>query len=85
VSDHVTTAVIRYHTLLSCLGKVFTGVLCNRIDQWVKENDRVSDAQFGFKKGYSTIDAMFILHNLIIKYANDKKNCFVLLLIKKNV
>jgi hypothetical protein len=63
-------------TLLSCLGKVFTGVLCQRIEQWVVHNDKVSDAQFGFKKGYSTTDAMFILHNLIVKYVGEKRKLY---------
>jgi hypothetical protein len=31
----------------------------------VEDNSLLSDAQFGFRKGRSTIDAIFVLHNLI--------------------
>ena len=55
-------------TLLSCVSKVFTSILCKRvhgITNWDTENFVFSEAQFGFRPGYSTIDAIFTLSSLI--------------------
>lgn len=52
-------------TLLSNLGKLFTGVLTARVEKWFESYNILSDAQFGFRKGHSTVDAIFALHNLI--------------------
>ena len=54
-------------TLVSCLAKIFTRVLNNRITKWCEENNIISDAQFGFRSGRSTTDAIFILHAVIQK------------------
>ena len=48
-------------TLLSNFSKLFTSVLNNRISLWCENNSKISDAQFGFRKGRSTIDASFYL------------------------
>ena len=40
----------------------------------------ISDSQFGFRKGLSTIDAIFVLQSLVNKYLSDKKRiycCFI--------
>jgi hypothetical protein len=60
-------------TLLSCFGKLFTVVLSHRIETWVKNDDTISDAQFGFKKGYRTVDAIFILQSVIMTYVGNSK------------
>lgn len=52
-------------TLVSNLGKIFTSVLTKRVETWFDTNNILSDAQFGFRKGSSTEDAIFVLHNLI--------------------
>jgi exonuclease III len=67
-------------TLLSNLGKLFTAVLNERINKWSDNNNIVSDAQFGFRKGRSTIDAVFVLNTLIQKFINENKRlycCFI--------
>ena len=46
-------------TLLSCLSKLFTTILNNRITKFCEDHSVISDAQFGFKKGLSTSDAIF--------------------------
>ena len=51
-------------TLLSNLGKLFAIVLDARIEQWYNEYNILSDAQFGFRKKRSTVDALFVLKNL---------------------
>ena len=67
-------------TLLSNFGKLFTSVLNKRITFWCEENNTISDAQFGFRKGRSTVDAIFILQSLIERYVNANKRlycCFI--------
>ena len=55
-------------TLISCLGKLFTSIINQRIITWSTENDISTDAQYGFKAGHSTTDAIFILQNLVNIY-----------------
>ena len=68
-------------TLLSCMGKLFTSILNKRLLDWDKEHSIITDAQFGFRPGFSTIDAIFALHTII--KSNLKKRggrlycCFV--------
>ena len=73
-------------TLESCISKLYTCVLNKRLSDWSEKNDIISDAQFGFKKGYSTTDAIFSLHCLVEHIINngnklycaftDMKKCF---------
>ena len=45
-----------------------------------KSSDCLTDAQFGFKPGYSTVDAVFALHSIISDFLSRKKKlycCFV--------
>ena len=46
-------------TLSSYMSKLFTSILNNRIYSWAEEHDKLSDAQFGFRKERSTVDAIF--------------------------
>ena len=68
-------------TLISCMGKLFTSVLNARLLKWESENNIITDAQFGFRPGHSTVDAIFILQTLINKYLKKKGGrlyyCFV--------
>ena len=43
----------------------------------VNENNVISDAQFGFRKGRSTVDAIFILNSIVQNYINEKKRLYV--------
>ena len=63
-------------TLSSCLSKLFTSILNNRIYSWVEDHDKLSDAQFGFRKERSTVDAIFILQNLIQHVLNDNRRLY---------
>ena len=65
-------------TLLSCLSKLFTTVLNKRIEKFCTDNNSISDAQFGFRKGRSTVDPIFILHSLVQKYLNENKRLYVI-------
>ncbi len=52
-------------TIVSCLGKVFTSVITNRLTTYVEQNGLITEAQTGFRKGYSTTDNIFTLHAII--------------------
>ena len=61
-------------------GKLFTSVLNNRLVTFDDTNNVISDAQFGFRKQMSTIDAIFILQYLIQRRLENKNRfycCFV--------
>ena len=52
-------------TILSCLGKLFTSMLNNRLTEFVDKNNELSENQAGFRKGYGTTDHIFVLNSLI--------------------
>lgn len=45
-------------SLLSCILKTFERILKNRLEWWLKQNNILPIAQYGFKKGYGTLDAV---------------------------
>ena len=59
-------------TLMSNLGKLFTSILTCRVEKWFENHNLMSDAQFGFRKQRSTTDAIFVLHNLVVNFLNEK-------------
>jgi len=52
-------------SLLSCVSKIFTGVLNARLMKWAEENSVITDAQAGFRRRHSTVDHIFTLYALI--------------------
>ena len=44
--------------LVSNLAKLFTAVLNQKLIKWSQNNDIITDAQFGFRPGYATVDAI---------------------------
>ena len=63
-------------SLLSCLSKLFTSVLNQRLLLWSEQNDVLTDAQFGFRPGYGTIDAIFVLNSIISQTLCKKKRLY---------
>jgi hypothetical protein len=63
-------------TILSCLGKLFTSILNNRINQFLNDNKILSENQAGFRANYSTTDHIFTLNLLINKLRSEKKKLF---------
>ena len=67
-------------TLSSCFCKLFTTIINERLTLWANENDILTDAQFGFRPGHGTTDAIFALQSIITKYLGLKKKlycCFI--------
>ena len=63
-------------TLLSCLGKLFTAVLNERLNCFLTENCILEENQAGFRKHYSTSDHIFLLHSLFELLKLQKKKMF---------
>ena len=62
--------------LLSVLGKLFTRVLNNRLNQWAEEYGVYVEAQNGFRKNRGTIDNLFILQQLINDHIENGKTLY---------
>ena len=46
-------------TLLSCVGKLFTSIINNRLTNYADNYDIITDSQTGFRHGFSTLDNLF--------------------------
>ena len=57
--------------MLSVLGKLFTRVINNRLEKWADDYNIYIEAQYGFRKGRSTTDCMFILHSIIDNFIQN--------------
>lgn len=58
-------------TLLSCLGKLFTACISDRVADYI-HNNRMGVEQAGFRKDFSTLDHIFTLHAIINYYRNKR-------------
>ena len=68
-------------TILSCSGKLLIAVLSERLTELSDAFLILNENQCAFRRGYSIIDNLFIIHSLfeIFKF-KKKKKCFVPLL-----
>ena len=63
-------------TLLSCLGKLFTACLSDRISEFLNDKKILGFEQAGFRKEFSTIDHIFTLHCIIEFYKSKRKRVY---------
>ena len=63
-------------TLLSCVGKLFTRILNNRLQLWAENYNVYVEAQAGFRPSMSTVDNIFVLNGLISSFLNQKKQLY---------
>ena len=78
--DSKNTNNYRGITLLSCVGKLFTRIINDRLSEWAERNSIITEAQLGFRKGRGTVDCLFILNGLIQLMLNKGKKlycCFI--------
>ena len=78
--DVVDSKNYRGITLINIISKIYSQILLNRLTKWSIDNETVIDNQFGFQKGKSTIDCIYILHSVIAKTLALKKKlycCFI--------
>ena len=62
------------------LSKLFTSVLCDRLQSWVSQKGILPEKSLGFRKRLRTEDGLFILTSLLDKYARKGQKlyaCFV--------
>ena len=64
-------------TLLSCFGKLFTAIINNRLTKYADQHELISSCQAGFRKGFSTIENLFVINSLtdILKAKSRKLYC----------
>ena len=54
-------------TFISVSAKIYSHLLLNRLADWSNKYEKISSNRFGFQKGKSVIDGVFILHTVISK------------------
>jgi hypothetical protein len=59
-------------SLLTSFSKVLVKAHYNRLTEYLSNNNLLVENQFGFRKGYTTDDAIFKLINKILKTLNNK-------------
>ena len=59
--------------LTSVVSKVYTHILNKRLSDWAEREDKIVEEQAGFRTGYSTVDQIFSLYDIVQKYL--LKNC----------
>ena len=64
-------------SISSCLGKVFTIILRNRLAKFLESNKLLSNCQIGFSSGKRTTDHIFVLKTLLDISKSKKKPLFM--------
>ena len=62
--------------MLSVVGKLFSSILNNRLNDCAENYNVYIEAQAGFRKGMGTTDNIFILHGLISHCINNNEKLF---------
>ncbi len=65
-------------TLLSCMGKLFTSILNERLNEYSNKLSHINETQAGFRHGYSTLDHVFLLKCVIDLFNWKKRKLFCL-------
>jgi len=63
-------------SLLDTLYKIFTGLILERINNWIEVNNIINEFQAGFRKNYSTVDQIFNLSCIVHINFQAKKKTF---------
>ena len=63
-------------TILSCLGKLFTSILNERLNKFLEDSGILNEEQAGFRKNYSTVDHIFSMKLLIDFYLHKGKKLY---------
>lgn len=66
-------------TLLSCMGKLFTSTLNERLNEYSNTKFIINETQAGFRHEYSTLDHIFLLKCIIYCSIGGKGSSFVCL------
>ncbi len=63
-------------TLLSVIGKLFTAVINKRLNDWSDRYSVLLECQAGFRKGYGTVDQVFVLHGIVSHVLNRNRKLY---------
>ena len=63
-------------TLVSCLGKLFTVILSERLSKYSDDFFVMHDNQCGFRQGYCTVDYLFTLYSFFELLKRKKKKMY---------
>ena len=75
-----TVYITRSDDACTCvLGKLFTRLLNNRLDDWAEKYRIYIEAQNGFRRGRGTVDSAFILSNIISSFLENGKKLYAFL------
>ena len=66
-------------SLINVMYKIFSNILYDRLRKWAELNNKIDEAQSGFRAGYSTTDNIFILQSLVQKYLSKQGGRFYVL------
>ena len=75
--DKKCPANYRAINLTSCLGKLFTPILQNRLNKFIEQHNILNPEQFGFRPNARTTISLFILRQLFHKYTKHPKKLYV--------
>ncbi len=71
--DRRLTASYRRISLLSCIYKLFSSVINNRIKKFLEDGDLLAEEQNGFRQGRSCQDHVYILTSVIRNNLSSNK------------
>ena len=63
-------------TLISVLAKINSQLLLNRLTSWTENYEKITNNQFGFQKGKSVQDCIYILHAVISRVLNKGQKLY---------
>ena len=63
-------------SLINILAKIYSQLLLNRLTKWTSKHEIIMDNQYGFQKGKSTTDCVFLLHSVISKVLNSGEKLY---------
>ena len=63
-------------TLVNILAKIYSQILLNRVTKWSEKENKLSQNQFGFQRGKSTVDCIFTLYSIISKTLHSGEKLF---------
>ena len=72
-------------TIISCLSKLFTAILNDRLNKFSDDFLILCENQTGFRKSYSTIDNLFTLHSFFEILKKKKKELYCCFRLRKGI
>ena len=72
-------------SLLSSVGKIFTKVLNSRLLSYANETGLNHEEQAAYRKGYGTVDQIFVLQSLVEKQLSQKHGRYYVFFVKRRL